>query len=124
MKKLVTEQKAAMEHYKENTLAEKTVFEIKEFKRLLREFGLNFKVLSKDCPKHVDARENAKEIARLLVEDEEMTEFILEKKQLPVKDLVGRVTLSRKMIKRNRKYIIAIWLIYVGRFQILKSYIC
>jgi RNA polymerase sigma factor len=99
------------------------MFEIEEYQKLLKKFGLNFKVLSKHCPKHVDARENAKEIARLLTENEELSQFLMEKKQLPIKDLLNMVSCSRKTIERNRKYIIAVSLIYLGEFQALKSYI-
>ncbi|MFC0187602.1 RNA polymerase sigma-I factor [Fictibacillus aquaticus] len=117
------EQKAALDHYEEKIQAETRMFEIEEYQKLLKKFGLNFKVLSKHCPKHVDARENAKEIARLLTENEELSQFLMEKKQLPIKDLLNMVSCSRKTIERNRKYIIAVSLIYLGEFQALKSYI-
>ncbi|MBH0169603.1 MAG: RNA polymerase sigma-I factor [Bacillota bacterium] len=117
------EQKAAMDHFEDQIQVENRVYEIEEYQKLLKTFGLNFKVLSKHCPKHVDARENAKEIARLLAENEELAAFLKEKKQLPIKDLLNMVSCSRKTIERNRKYIIAVSLIYLGDFQALKSYI-
>ncbi|MGC4377490.1 RNA polymerase sigma-I factor [Fictibacillus sp. Mic-4] len=117
------EQKAALDYYEEQVQSENRVYEIEEYQKLLKEFGLNFKVLSKHCPKHVDARENAKEISRLIVENKELADFLMEKKQLPIKDLLSMVSCSRKTIERNRKYIIAVSLIYLGDFKALKSYI-
>ncbi|WP_308216608.1 RNA polymerase sigma-I factor [Pseudalkalibacillus decolorationis] len=117
------EQKAAIEHFDHQQQIETRVYEIEEFQELLKDYGITFKVLSKNCPKHIDARENAKQIAKLLAEDKQLASYLSEKKQLPIKDLLNMVSCSRKTIERNRKYIIAIALIYLGGYTSLKSYI-
>ncbi|HEX6923439.1 MAG TPA: RNA polymerase sigma-I factor [Bacillales bacterium] len=117
------ELKAAMDNYQLQRENENRVYEIEEYKKWLKPFGITFKGLSKQCPKHRDARENAKVIAKMLAEDESLAGYLLEKRQLPIKDLLCMVSCSRKTIERNRKYIIAAALIYLGDFVELQSYI-
>lgn len=123
MEESYLEQQIALDHYRNHLQIEDRVSEIQEYRELLKEYGITFEVLSKQCPKHVDARENAKNIARIIVENEEFSAHLQEKKQLPIKSLLTKVTCSRKTIERNRKYIIAVALIYLGGFTALKSYI-
>ncbi|MCA0986693.1 RNA polymerase sigma-I factor [Guptibacillus algicola] len=117
------EQKAALDVYEMDKQREVRMYEIEEYEQLLQKFSITFKVLSKNCPKHIDARDNAKLIAKLIAEDSTLSSYLLEKKQLPIKDLLSLVSCSRKTIERNRKYIIAVALIYLGGFNALKSYI-
>jgi RNA polymerase sigma factor len=71
----------------------------------------------------LDARENAKQVAKVLASDKGLSKILMQTKQLPTKDLLELVSCSRKTIERNRKYIIAIALIHLGEFNALRSYI-
>lgn len=117
------QQQAAIEHYEEKKKMEERVYQIENYQALLEEYDITFKVLSKQCPKHIDARDNAKRIAKLIANTPEFTKHLQDKKQLPIKDLIKFVDCSRKTIERNRKYIIAVSLIYIGGFTALQSYI-
>jgi RNA polymerase sigma factor len=117
------EQQAALQYYEEQQQIQERLEQIEAYKELLAEYGITFKVLSKNCPKHIDARENAKQIAKMLVEKPELAQYLKEKKQLPIKELLQFVSCSRKTIERNRKYIIAVALIHLGGFTALKPYI-
>lgn len=97
--------------------------EIIQFQRILQEFDLSFQDLLEQSPKHSDARKNAMLVAKIIVDNEEMKNLLLEKKRLPIKQLEEAVTVSRKTIERNRKYIIAIALIMIGDYLYLKDYI-
>jgi len=57
------------------------------------------------CPKHRDARERALEVAKIITDHAEMKRHVLEKKELPLKDLESLVQVSRKTLERQRKYI-------------------
>jgi RNA polymerase sigma factor len=48
---------------------------------------------------------------------------LLNKKQLPIKELLERVEVSRKTLERNRKFLIAIALIYQGPYPYLRDYL-
>lgn len=117
------EQKAAIEHYEQQVESENRLYEIEEYGKVLVNYGITFGSLSKVSPKHYDARENAKHIAKLIAEEPTLKTYLLEKKQLPIKDLLNLVTCSRKTIERNRKYIIAVALIYIKNFRSLIYYI-
>ncbi len=117
------EQQAAIDYYEDQRQIQERTEQIEGYKQLLNEFGITFNILSKHCPKHIDARDHAKHVARILVEDEWLSQHLQEKKQLPIKELLQFVSCSRKTIERNRKYIIAVALIYIGEFYALQPYI-
>ncbi|MFC7394336.1 RNA polymerase sigma-I factor [Scopulibacillus cellulosilyticus] len=117
------QQRAAIDFYEAQCQVEERLEQIEVFKQLLLDYDITFNVLSKNCPKHVDARENAKRVAKTLADHPEMAQHLKVKKQLPIKDLLQFVSCSRKTIERNRKYIIAVALIYIGGFSALQSYI-
>ncbi|SFG92898.1 RNA polymerase sigma factor [Sporolactobacillus nakayamae] len=123
MEESFIEQQAAIDHFEEQRRINERMEQIESYQLLLLEYGITFDVLSKHCPKHADARENAKVSAKRLVERKELVSYLKKKKQLPIKDLLQFVSCSRKTIERNRKYIIALSLIYIGGFSALKSYI-
>lgn len=97
--------------------------EILQFHQALQTFGLSFQEIVEQSPKHADARKNAMTVARKLIENNELSQLLWEKKRLPIKDLENLVDISRKTIERNRKYIIAMAIILDGDFHFLKDYI-
>ncbi|MEM5017861.1 RNA polymerase sigma factor SigI [Metabacillus indicus] len=97
--------------------------EIVYFHKVLQEFGLSFSELMENSPKHMDARQNAIKVAQVLIEHDELKRMLFAKKQLPVKQLESLVSVSRKTIERNRKYIIAMTIILSGDYVYLKDYI-
>lgn len=97
--------------------------EILHFTKELNEYGLVFKELIKQSPKHADARQNAIKVAVILNENEDLKAILVEKKQLPVKQLEKLVEVSRKTIERNRKYIIAMFIILSGNYVYLREYL-
>ncbi|MFY4776818.1 RNA polymerase sigma factor SigI [Metabacillus sp. RGM 3146] len=97
--------------------------EILHFQKVLKEFHLTIADLIDHSPKHIDARQNAIQVAIILVEHEELCKVLFQKKQLPVKQLEKLVSVSRKTVERNRKYIIAMVIILTGDYLYLKDYI-
>ncbi|MCM3705874.1 RNA polymerase sigma factor SigI [Cytobacillus firmus] len=117
------EDELSIEDYRKKTDEELRKEEIVQFTQTLQEFGLTFSDLIEQSPKHADARKNAMTVAKILVDNEELKSILFDKKKLPIKQLEGYVSLSRKTIERNRKYIIAISLILTGDYVFLKDYI-
>ncbi|QPC48348.1 RNA polymerase sigma-I factor [Mangrovibacillus cuniculi] len=93
------------------------------YAKKLEEFDISFAELVKISPKHQDARNNAIAIAKLIAKDEELWQYCTEKKRLPLKKLEEKVRVSRKTMERNRKYIIAITIIFVYQYTFLMEYI-
>jgi len=97
--------------------------EILEYRRALEEFGISFDHLVKFSPRKKDARNRARDIARLIAKDRELTEYLMKKKLLPLKQLEQRTIVSRKTLERHRKYLIALVLILTGDYSYLKEYV-
>lgn len=117
------EDELSIEDFRKKTDDELRREEIIQFQQALQDFGLSFNDLVEQSPKHFDARNNAIEVAKILVEDKELLQILLEKKRLPIKQLEKVVSLSRKTIERNRKYIISISLIMIGDYVYLRDYL-
>ncbi len=89
----------------------------------IAEFNLKFDDLVKQSPKHEDARINAFTVAKIIAEDPIMCHYMLEKKRIPMKELEGKVDVSRKTLERNRKYIMVLVIIMKEDFNYLKDYL-
>jgi RNA polymerase sigma factor len=120
---LTIEQVVSVEEYEKQEDSLKRREEIVEFQAQLSNYNLSFIDLVEQSPKHEDARLNAIEIARIVVTSNNLMNYLMEKKRLPIKKLEKQVNVSRKTIERNRKYIIAISLIMVGDYVYLKDYL-
>ncbi|MCF6092373.1 RNA polymerase sigma-I factor [Microaerobacter geothermalis] len=115
--------RAAILQYQMDSDTVKRKEEIFLLQEKLKDYGVSFMDLVDEAPRHVDARQNAFSIAKLLVEDHSLKQTFLHKKRLPLKELTKKVELSRKTIERNRKYITALALIQIGDFPYLRSYL-
>jgi RNA polymerase sigma factor len=114
---------ASVDQYHLKQERERRQEEILVYKDKLKKYDITFNELVEQCPKHQDARENARQIAKLLASTPKLKQFLIEKKQLPIKDLLNCVRCGRKTIERNRKYIIAMALISIYQLDSLRSYI-
>ncbi|MCY8197172.1 RNA polymerase subunit sigma, partial [Bacillus spizizenii] len=117
------EAELSIDEYRRQIEQEQRREEILYFQKQLKDYGLSFKELLENSPKHADARQNAIKVAMILVEHEELAAILYTKKQLPVKQLEQLVSVSRKTIERNRKYIIAMCIIITGDYIYLKDYL-
>lgn len=113
----------SMERYGEAKMAEERKEEIDLFEHVLKSYGLSFEELTRVSPKHKDARIAAKEIAEFITENEELKYSLLEKKVLPMKELLARTKVSRSTLERQRKYIISLVLLMSGDYHYLKEFL-
>jgi RNA polymerase sigma factor len=97
--------------------------EIRRYNEVLSRFGLSLAELVRLSPRHEDARRNAMTVARLVAEDDALRRHLWSRKELPLKDLTDRVAVSRKTLERQRKYIIALALVWCGDFPHLREYV-
>lgn len=115
--------KGSLDEFNRTIEQEETVNEIEEFEEALSRYEISLYQLVELSPKHADARENAKQVAKIIAENQELLDYLNEKQQLPIKQLMDMVSCSRKTIERNRKYIIALTLIHIGGYSNLKEFI-
>ncbi|HIS28791.1 MAG TPA: RNA polymerase sigma-I factor [Candidatus Avamphibacillus intestinigallinarum] len=97
--------------------------EIIEYSKKLAEFKITLEELTKVSPKHKDARESAIHTAKILYNDEELRSFVKTTHKLPIKELVKLVDVSKKTLERNRKFIVAIFIVLDGDYIFLKEYV-
>ncbi|WP_017186056.1 RNA polymerase sigma-I factor [Alkalibacillus haloalkaliphilus] len=109
--------------FEEEQVAWYRQMEIEEYNRKLEEYKLSFSELVSVSPKHQDAKESAKEVARFVYENKEFRKYVLTKKRLPIKKIEPHVNVSKKTIERNRKYILAVFVLLVEDFTYLKEYV-
>lgn len=114
---------AVNESYRKEQHALQLREEILDFKEKLDIYRLSLSQLTKVSPKHRDARETAISVARMLHNDAEFNSYVKAKKKMPLKDLARQVNVSKKTLERNRKFILAIFIILDGDYTYLKEYL-
>lgn len=97
--------------------------EIMELNHVLKDFGVSFSDLVEASPKHADSRESLAKIGIMMAQDSALMRLLLVKRMLPIKEMLERTGFSRKTLERNRKYIIAVAIIYNGPFPYLREYL-
>lgn len=113
----------AIEQYEKQKGMEERRSEILDLNRCLADFGIQFADLVDASPKHDDSRQALFTIGKRLSTDSELMRTMLSKRMLPIKELLDMVEVSRKTLERNRKFIIAVALIYNGPYPYLRDYL-
>jgi len=114
---------AVKESYREEQDAMFLREEIADFREKLGTYKLSLDQLTEVSPKHKDARESAIAVARTLYNKIELRHYVRKKKKLPLKDLAKQVNVSKKTLERNRKFILAIFIIMEEDYIYLKEYL-
>lgn len=114
---------AAIERDRQEAEAQARREEIQQFEGRLRQYGLSLEELARICPRHEDSRRSAMVVGRMVAEDDELREHLVSRHELPMKALEERVSVSRKTLERQRKYIIAVALMATGDFPHLHDYL-
>ncbi len=86
--------------------------DIARFSRELQEFGLSFTMLAAHSPKHRDTRDAVLTIARQISQQPALLEQIQRKRKLPIREIVRQLTVSPKVVKRNKIYLLAAVLVF------------
>ncbi|SHI60219.1 RNA polymerase sigma-I factor [Lutispora thermophila] len=97
--------------------------EMEDFKRKLSAFGISLEELVESSPKHLDTRKNAVKIASCIVKNDILMKKIIDSKKMPVSEIEKHLNVSRKVIHKNKKYILAVCLILTSKNEIIKSYV-
>ncbi len=97
--------------------------EILRFSQEIERFGISFAELAEISPRHQDARVRAREAARLVAYDQEHWQHLCRRGELKLKELEAQVSVSRKTLERQRKYIIALAVVLAGDYPHLAEYL-
>lgn len=89
----------------------------------LAEYGFSFFDLTECSPKAEKTKEACAEAVKALIRNPELLEKMRAKKALPMKELEKASGVSKKILDRHRKYIIAAAEIISGEYPILREYL-
>jgi len=97
--------------------------EVARFGARLKELGLSLADLVRLSPRHRDARQRALRAAQYLAAHPLLGRQVLARGELPVRELEANLGLGRKMLERNRKYILALTVVLLEDFPYLRDYL-
>lgn len=98
--------------------------EIIELNKKLMEYKIDFSSLVNNSPKHKDTRDSVLKLVLKISNNSEISNFILNKKHLPVKQICIYTGFNKKFIDKWRKYIIVLFIIFSSEnFMYIKSYL-
>lgn len=97
--------------------------EIESLGRELQLFGFTFEDLVEEAPKHEDTRRRAISISEKINEEAMLKNFMYEKRRLPIKQISTRFSITEKIIKGSKKFIISVVVILDKNLRNLKLWI-
>lgn len=96
--------------------------EVEELTKILKIYNIEMNELYQSRPKHLLSRKHIHHLISLLLENDEIISLIIDKGYLPMTDILNNYKTTKKRIEPYRKYIIAVIIICVGQFELLKAY--
>lgn len=99
------------------------VEEINKLKAEISSFGFSLEDLVSEAPKQQATRINAINLSEKISNEEEFTSFMYLKKRLPIKKIVLKFSVTEKVIKRSKKFIISVVIIIDKNLSALKNWI-
>ncbi|GAB2723701.1 RNA polymerase sigma-I factor [Paenibacillus thermoaerophilus] len=103
---------SSLEIYAQQESAATLTQELILYDERLQEYGIRLEELEKCSPSHQDARKQLIRIAKRFCENPEMKLYLERTKHLPLKEMTQYAGVSKKTLERNRKYLIALILIF------------
>lgn len=97
--------------------------EINRLKSEISSFGFTLEDLVNEAPKQQATRQNAINLSEKISNEEEFTSFMYLKKRLPIKRIVLKFSVTEKVIKRSKKFIISVVIILDKNLIALKNWI-
>lgn len=103
---------SSIEAYTIEQDADALAAELVHYDMTLQQFGIQLEELEESSPTHRDTRKRLIAIAKQFVAERSLVDQLVRTKQLPLKAMMSFAKVSRRTLERNRKYLIALILIY------------
>jgi RNA polymerase sigma factor len=97
--------------------------EINRLKEEISSFGFTLEDLADEAPKQQATRKNAISLSEEISQEQEFTSFMYAKKRLPIKRIVLKFSVTEKVVKRSKKFIISVVIIIDKNLSGLKNWI-
>jgi RNA polymerase sigma factor len=111
--------KKAVQQYAFDDEIEDRKFEIIEYTKALKEWGISFTDLVKVSPRQESLRNDYIKTAKLIAGNLQLLNDLERSRRLPIKELEKIIGLHRKKIERGRIYIIAMVVAIINKFSFL-----
>ena len=98
-------------------------WEIEAITKVLDSYHISFFDLAKDTPKAAKTKKACQNVFAYILAHPDMQASILKTGNLPIGRLIEALGISRKLLERHRKYMIAGVVILSGDYPIIASYI-
>ncbi len=109
----------SMEQYGSDSEAEDRKMEVIEYTQKLKSWGISLEELVRVSPQKVELRAYYKKAAKIIINNKEILDSLLETKRLPIKEIGEIMEMHRKKLERGRIYIIAMVLALLENFSYL-----
>lgn len=103
---------SSVQAYEREESAYELAQEMQYYDETLQDYGIRLEELEECSPNHRDTRIQLIRIAKNFIQDPSLVAHLKRTKQLPLKEMLKFVEVSKKTLERNRKYLISIILIY------------
>jgi len=114
----------SIELYEQHVQTSELVEEILELDAELSQYQISFEELEQHSPKHKDSRISLFELAALLANDQDCTELLQHKKKLPIKMIMKKYNIKKKMLERHRKYLITLIILTLNpQWELLSQFV-
>lgn len=97
--------------------------EINKLKNEISSFGFTLEDLANEAPKQQATRINAISLSEKISKEKELTSFMYIKRRLPIKRIVLQFSVTEKVIKRSKKFIISVVIIFDKNLRALRNWI-
>lgn len=113
---------SSLEEYNREQLATELAMELLAYDEALQKYGISLEELEDCSPKHRDSRKQMIQVAKHFSEQPDWVEILKKTKRLPIRKMLKFSKVVHKTLERNRKYIIALVLIYAcPEFERIRS---
>ena len=109
-------------HYYEELKTIKLKEEVEELTKLLQFYSISMSDLYESRPKHFISKKHIDHLIAGFLQNEELVSIIIDKGTLPMTLILKQYKTTKKRVEPYRKYIIAVIMICVGQFELLKEY--
>lgn len=97
--------------------------EIEAFKNELNEYGITIDKLLDNVPVHKKTKENAVNIAQVIVKHSVIISKLKKTKHLPRIEIKQKIDVTDKQLKRSRYFIIAVMIVLSGEYEEIRQYL-
>lgn len=111
------------DHNEEMIFRDATRAEIQQLTQKMNEFGISLTDIADNCPKQERTLTACRKALQYAKENPNLLDELLQTKRLPIGQLCAGSGVERKTLERHRKYMVALLLIYINGYEIIRGHL-